>query len=107
MTIPVVVNWLLVVAFAGAGIVNALGIAGTRENFVHWGYPRWWRQLTAVLEIAIAALIASSATRTAGLLLGTAVIAAAIITVLRHRDYTHLSPLGLYVALLAVAWTAG
>jgi len=32
--------WLLVSAFLGAGLFNAVGTSGTRRDFVHWGYRR-------------------------------------------------------------------
>jgi len=94
--------WLLAAAFLGAGIVNAIGAAGTRDDFVKWGYPRWWGILTGALEISTAALFALPAARIAGIALGTAITAAAILTVLRHRDYRHLPPLGVFVGLIAV-----
>jgi len=33
--------WLLVTAFFGAGVFNAIGTRATRESFVRWGYPTW------------------------------------------------------------------
>lgn len=104
MMAQLVATWLLVAAFAGAGIVNALGIAGTRANLIRWGYPRWWCHLTGGLEIAVAILVALPATRLIGLTLGTAIIGMAILTVLRHRDYSHLAPLGLFVVLLVLGF---
>ena len=95
--------WLVVVAFFGAGVFNVLGTAATRRSFVRWGYPSWWCRVTGALEIVTAALVAYSVTREAGLILGAVIIAAAILTVLRHRDYSELAPLGLYVVLLALA----
>jgi hypothetical protein len=50
-----------------------------------------------------AALIALPASRVAGLALGAIIIAAGILTVLRHRDYSHLAPLGAFVAVIALA----
>lgn len=41
--------------------------------------------------------------RTAGLALGAVVIAAAIAAVLRHREFSHLVPLGVFAALIAIA----
>jgi len=95
--------WFLAVAFSGAGIVNAIGTSGTRSDFARWGYPRWWGILTGGLEISSAALIALHASRIPGLALGAVVIAAAIFTVLRHRDYQHLPPLSVFVSLIALA----
>jgi membrane-bound metal-dependent hydrolase YbcI (DUF457 family) len=43
------------------------------------------------------------ASRIAGLALGAAIIAAAVLTVLRHRELTHLAPLGVFVAAIMLA----
>jgi hypothetical protein len=93
-------TWLLVAAFAAAGLINARGASAGKSDFVRWGYPDWWRYLAGGLEMATAALIALPAVREAGLVLGAAIIAAAILTILRARDYSHLAPLGVFVALL-------
>ena len=61
--------------------------------------------MTGGLEIMSAVLIALPAIRIVGLALGAAIIAAAVMTVLRHRDFSHLVPLGVFVALLALAGT--
>ena|SRR5215469_16361917 len=95
-------TWLLVAAFFGAGVFNAIGTSGTQDGFARWGYPRWWNILTGGLEIVSAILIALPVTRMVGLALGAAIIAAAVFTVLRHRDFSHLAPLGVFVALIAV-----
>ncbi|SHN72039.1 DoxX family protein [Bradyrhizobium erythrophlei] len=97
--------WLLVTGFFGAGFYNAIGTAATQSDFARWGYPRWWGFLTGGLEMVSAALIALPASRVVGLVLGAVIIAAAVMTVLRHRDLSHLAPLGVFVALIALAAT--
>jgi len=97
--------WLLVAAFLGAGVFNAIGTRAQRD-FARWGYPAWWNVLTGVLEIVTAALISPASTRMVGLALGAVIIAAAVATVLRHRDFTHLAPLGIFAALIALAATS-
>ena len=94
---------LCVAAFVGAGIVNAAGKPAQQESFVRWGYPAWWCRVTGLLEIAVAASIAFPVSRTIGLYLGAIVIAAASLTLLRHRDFFHLVPVSIYIALLALA----
>ena len=84
--------WLLIVAFLGAGVVNAAGSAKIKDDFVRWGYPRWWNLVTGGLEVLVAALIAMPAARVAGLGLGAAICVAAVVTVVRHKDYGHLAP---------------
>lgn len=73
--------WLLVAAFAAAGLINARGAPAGKSNFARWGYPDWWRHLAGGLEMTAAALIALPAVREAGLILGAAIIAAAILTI--------------------------
>ncbi len=97
-----VIMWCLIVAFLGAGLVNSIGSKETQSTFVRWGYPGWWCRLTGALEMTSAVLIALPVTRGAGLALGAAIIAAAILTVIRFRGFTHLAPLSLFVSLLAV-----
>ena len=95
--------WLLVAGFSGAGLVNAIGMAATQSSFARWGYPHWWGLLTGGLEIMSAALIALPVSRIVGLALGVIIIVAAVFTVLRHREFSHLVPLGAFVTVIALA----
>ncbi|WP_234680386.1 DoxX family protein [Bradyrhizobium monzae] len=94
---------LLAVAFASAGLFNAIGTSTTRSNFVRWGYPAWWCRVTGGLEISAAILVAIPATRAAGLILCALILAAAALTILRHREFSHLAPIGCFAALLLMA----
>ena len=98
-----IVVWLLVVAFFGAGLFNAIGMRATQDDFARWGYPRWWCRVTGGMEIMGAALIALPTGRSAGMALGAIIIAAAIVTVLRRREFSHTAPLGVFAALLVLA----
>ena len=98
--------WLLVAGFFGAGLFNAIGTPATRSGFARWGYPRWWCRFTGGLEMMSAVLIALPVSRFIGLALETVIIAAAVLTVLRHRDFSHLVPLSVFVALIALAETS-
>jgi uncharacterized membrane protein YphA (DoxX/SURF4 family) len=98
--------WLLVAGFFGAGLFNAIGTPGTQSDFARWGYPRWWNIFTGGLEIMSAVLIALPVSRIVGLALGAVIITAAVLTVLRHRDFSHLMPLSVFVALIALAATS-
>ena len=82
--------WLLVAAFFGAGVFNAIGTPATKAGFVRWGYPQWWCRLTGGLEIAAAVLVALPASRIVGLALRAVIITAAVLTVLRVRELSHL-----------------
>jgi DoxX-like family len=98
-------TWLLVAGFSGAGLFNAIGTPGTQSDFARWGYPRWWGRFTGGLEMMSAVLVALPVSRVVGLALGAAIIAAAVVTVLRHREFTHLLPLSVFVALIALSET--
>jgi hypothetical protein len=93
----------LVAAFLGAGVFNAISTPATQSGFARWGYPRWWGRVTGALEIASAVLIAFPASRIAGLALAAIIIAAAVLTVVRHRELTHLVPLSVFAAVIVVA----
>jgi hypothetical protein len=95
--------WLLVAGFFGAGLFNAIGTPATQSDFGRWGYPRWWGRFTGGLEMMSAVLIALPVSRIVGLALGAVIIAVAVLTVLRHREFPHLVPLGVFVALIALA----
>jgi uncharacterized membrane protein YphA (DoxX/SURF4 family) len=92
--------WFLVAAFLGAGLFNTVGTSGTKNDFVRWGYPAWWCRVTGGLEMVTALLIALPATRLVGVILGAVIVLVAIVTVVRHRDLSHLAPLGVFAALL-------
>jgi hypothetical protein len=98
--------WLLVAALFGAGLFNAIGTPGTQSDFARWGYPRWWSRFTGGLEMMSAILIALPFSRIVGIALAAVIIAAAVLTVLRHREFSHLAPLGVFVALIALAGTS-
>lgn len=95
--------WFLVVAFCGAGLANVIRSSATRNDFVRWGYPPWWGIVAGGLEVASAAMIAFPVSRVAGIVLGAAIVAAALLSVLRHREYSHLAPLSVFVTLIALA----
>lgn len=97
--------WLLVIAFVGAGLFNAIGTSATQDDFTRWGYPRWWCRVTGGVEIVTAALIAFPAGCGIGLALGALIIAVAIVTVVRRHEFPHLAPLGAFAALLVIAAT--
>jgi uncharacterized membrane protein YphA (DoxX/SURF4 family) len=94
--------WLLAVAFAGAGLFNAIGGAAVQAEFLRWGYPAWWNFVTAAFEMLCAALIAIPETRVWGLALGAMVMMSAIATVIWRRDYQHLPPGVALAALIGI-----
>jgi hypothetical protein len=92
---------LTAIGFAGAGAFNMVGTAATQADFARWGYPRGWWRVTGLLELIAGALIAWPQTRQMGLVLGAAIILAAAATVVRNRDFSHLTPIAVFIVLLA------
>ncbi|MEF3129239.1 DoxX family protein [Rhizobium leguminosarum] len=80
-----------------------LGRPATRNDFVRWGHPVWWCYVTGGLEMVSAVLIALPVTVNAGLIISALIVAAAVFTVGRHRDFSHLAPLSLFSAILVLA----
>jgi hypothetical protein len=97
--------WPLALAFLGAGLVNAVGAASIKDDFVRWGYPRWWNLVTGALEVLAAALIATPAARAVGLGLAAVVCIAAVATVVRKGEYDHATPGVVLTALSALDLT--
>jgi hypothetical protein len=97
----IVLTLVTAVAFASAGVVNALNAGGAEQNFRAWGYPPGWRWVTAAMELAGAAALLDARTRPLGLAVLGLVIGAAIVTLLRHRGgLAHLVPATGFGALL-------
>ena len=96
-------------AFTGAAAANALDLGGTAKSFNDWGYPPAWRFITAVLEIAGAAMIIEPRTREVGLALLGLVLAGALLTLLRARaGWRHLAPaVGFGLLLVAESLSVG
>jgi hypothetical protein len=96
-------------AFTAAAAANAFDLGGAAKSFRDWGYPRGWRFVTALLELAGAAMIAVPQTRPAGVALLGAVIVGAIATLVRFRaGWSHLAPaLGFALLLIAESVSVG
>ena len=102
ISVATLLAWLLALAFLSAGVVNAVGSAAIKDEFVRWGYPHWWNLVTGGLEALAAALIALPATRVAGLVLGAAICVAAVATVVHYKDYGRVAPGVVLTALSAL-----
>lgn len=96
--------WILAAAFFLAGVINAIGTQSTRRDFARWGYPEWWGKLTGILEICCAGMLIYSGSLLAGLTLGSIIIAAALVTLVRFREFKHLIPAVVYAVLILTVW---
>jgi uncharacterized membrane protein YphA (DoxX/SURF4 family) len=95
--------WLpiaLGIVMIGAGAVNFVGPGSVRDSFARWGYPAGFHRVTGGLEVTAGVLLLIPATSRAGAIGSVAILLAAVMTLIRHRDWKHLPGA---VALTAVA----
>ena len=89
--------------FLAAAIGNLVGPDTIVEEYRRWGYPGWFRFVTGTLELATAWLLAHRRRQNLGLLLGSAEMVAALLTVLIHGELLHaLAPAAVLAALLLI-----
>jgi len=97
--------WILAAFFLASGLMNIRPPASVRQSYARWGYPHWFHYVTAAFEVAGALLLLWGVTRIVGALLLAAVMAAAIGTLVKHREGAHALPALVAMALcMACAW---
>jgi uncharacterized membrane protein YphA (DoxX/SURF4 family) len=74
-----------------------------REEFVRYGFPSWWCWITAILEFLTAVLLILRPTFAIGVALGACIMVAAILAVVRARDFRHIPPPSVFLLLLIIA----
>jgi hypothetical protein len=82
--------WVLIVAFGAIGLIHLSGIKAIRDSYTGWGYPERFYLVTGFAEVVTAVLLAIPTTRVWGIALGATICIAAIVTLLRHKQWTHL-----------------
>ncbi|MBX5165442.1 MULTISPECIES: DoxX family protein [unclassified Rhizobium] len=90
-------------AFLLGAVINAFGRKGVQEEFVRYGFPSWWRWVTAMLEFVTSALLVLRPTFAIGAALGACIMVAAIFAVVRARDFRHIPPPAAFLLLLIIA----
>ena len=86
----------------GAGVVNFAGPGSVRDAFARWGYPAGFHRVTGGLEATAGLLLLVPATLRAGATGSFVILLAAVMTLIRHRDWTHL-PGAVVLTAVAVA----
>jgi uncharacterized membrane protein YphA (DoxX/SURF4 family) len=101
-----IVAWLPIamgLVMIGAGVVNFIGPRSVRDSFARWAYPAGFHRVTGGLEVAAGSLLLIPATSRVGAIGSSLILLAAVMTVNRHRDWTHLPGA---VVLMAIAVAA-
>jgi hypothetical protein len=102
------VSALALAAFFVVGsLSNIIAPPSIYEEYVQWGYPRWFHFVTGALELTTAVLLTREQTRLWGAALGCTVMLAAFATVTIHGEYGHgVAPLVVAVLSILVGWIA-
>jgi hypothetical protein len=97
---------LLATFFVYGGLRNLFAPKSIVDEYVHWGYPPWFRFVTGALELATAALLVFPKTRQIGTALGCCVMFAAAGTVTLNGEYAHAIPALIVLGLTAfIGWS--
>ncbi|EQB11119.1 DoxX family protein [Sphingobium lactosutens] len=89
--------------FLIGGLVNGTASDATMAQYVAWGYPRWFPYVTAAMEGASVILLILARTRLVGAALGTAVMTAALATLIRAGEYLYAATPAALIFLSALA----
>lgn len=92
--------WTLTAFFLVGGVGNWVGPKNVRADYISWGYPAWFHRVTAVLELLAGILLAMASVRLWGIALGLVIMTAALITLIKHREYKHAIAPSTVLALL-------
>jgi hypothetical protein len=87
-------------------VINTFAVKLVGPEYRRWGYPDWFHFVTGGVELIVALLLPAIATRLFGVALGSAIMLAAIATVLYHREYKRAGPPLIVLALLGVVGRA-
>jgi uncharacterized membrane protein YphA (DoxX/SURF4 family) len=86
----------------GAGAMNLVGPQRVRDSFARWGYPAGFHRVTGGLEVIAALLLLFPATSRAGAIGSVVILVAALMTLVRCREWGHL-PGAVVLTLAAMA----
>ena len=100
-----VLAFALAAFFVAGSLGNILAPGSIYEEYLRWGYPRWFHFVTGSLELTTAVLLARASTRLLGSALGGAVMLGALATVTLHGEYGRAaSPLVAATPTIVVGW---
>jgi hypothetical protein len=91
--------------FVVGSLSNIFAPESIYQEYLKWGYPRWFHFVTGSLELTTAILLFRAPSRLLGSALGCTVMLAALATVILHGEYGHaVPPLVAATLALVVGW---
>lgn len=91
--------------FVVGSLSNIFAPGSIYQEYLKWGYPRWFHFVTGTLELTTAILLFRAQSRLLGAALGCTVMFAAVATVIIHGEYGHaVPPLVAAILSLLVGW---
>jgi len=91
--------------FVVGSLTNIIAPGSIYDEYLRWGYPRWFHFVTGSLELTAAILLFRAPSRLLGSAIGCTVMLAALATVIIHGEYGHaVPPLVVATLSLVVAW---
>ena len=88
--------------FALGFAINTFAVRKVGPEYERWGYPDWFHYVSGGLELLVALLLQATVTRPFGIVLGGAIMLAAIATVIYHREHPRAVPPFIVFVLLAI-----
>lgn len=97
-----ILAWLLAIFFLVGAFGNTFVSPEIAADYARWGYPAGFHYLTAIMELATAVMLIIKPLRLYGALLGSAVMAAAVATVVVHGEFSHAVPPAVVLAVCVI-----
>ena len=94
--------WALSAFFTLGFVINTFAVKKVGPEYERWGYPDWFHFVSGGLELLVALLLPATVTRPFGIVLGGAIMLAAIATVIYHREHPRAVPPFIVFVLLAI-----
>ena len=109
-TVAAILQVVLALVFAGAGLTKLIGVQMQVANFERYGYPQWFRLVTGAIEALgaigmVVGLFEEDIAIAAAVLLGVTMVGAAYTDLRRSPPPTVVAPLvllALNVAIIAL-----
>jgi hypothetical protein len=96
---------VLAAFFVVGSLSNIFAPQSIMDEYLKWGYPRWFHFVTGSLELMTALLLARARTRLLGSALGCLVMLAALATVTLHGEYGHgVAPFVVATLSMVIGW---